>query len=132
RGNGGSDFVYRVEFQPETDAVLTYIPLEAENQFTPQARQAINVPAGGRYNTSVSIFNTNRPFNGELELVAIGLPDGVTMHAPRVTAAMPRVPVVFEAAADAKLQGKLIEIVARSASFQLATSDTSKSDPTKD
>lgn len=115
RGRGGADFVYRVEFQPETDAVFTYVPLEPENQFTPQARQTINVPAGNRYNTSISIFNTNRPFNGELELVAIGLPDGVTMHAPRVTAAMPRVPVVFEAAADAKLQGRLVEIVARPA-----------------
>jgi hypothetical protein len=78
--------------EPETDAVLTYIPLEPENQFTPQARQVINVPAGDRYNTSVSIFNTNRPFAGELELVAIGLPEGVTMRAPRITASMPRVP----------------------------------------
>jgi hypothetical protein len=73
----------------------------------------INVPSGGRYNTSVSILNTNRPFNGELELVAIGLPDGVKMIAPRVTTAMPRVPVVFEAAAGTKLQGGLIEIIAK-------------------
>ncbi len=124
RGNGGKDFVYRVEITPETDAVLTYIPLEAENQFMPQARQAINVPSGGRYNTSVSILNTNRPFNGELELVAVGLPEGVKMIAPRVTTAMPRVPVVFDAAVGTKLQGGLIEIIARpirSASFQLAT-----------
>ena len=113
RGNGGKDFVYRVEITAETDAVLTYIPLEAENQFTPQARQAINVPSGGRYNTSVSILNTNRPFNGELELVAVGLPEGVKMIAPRVTTAMPRVPVVFEAAPGAKLQGGFIDIVAK-------------------
>lgn len=113
RGNGGPDFVYRVEIQPETDAVLTYIPLEPENQFTPQARQVINVPAGNRYNTSVSIFNTNRPFAGELELVAIGLPEGVTMRAPRITASMPRVPVVFEAAPGTRTQGMLIDIVAR-------------------
>lgn len=113
RGNGGKDFVYRVEITAETDAVLTYIPLEAENQFTPQARQAINVPSGGRYNTSVSILNTNRPFNGELELIAVGLPEGVKMIAPRVTTAMPRVPVVFEAAPGAKLQGGFIDIVAK-------------------
>jgi hypothetical protein len=113
RGNGGKDFVYRVEITAETDAVLTYIPLEAENQFTPQARQAINVPSGGRYNTSVSILNTNRPFNGELELVAVGLPEGVKMIAPRVTTTMPRVPVVFEAAPGAKLQGGFIDIVAK-------------------
>lgn len=113
RGNGGADFVYRIECEAETDAVYTYIPLEPENQFTPQARQTINVAAGNRYNTSISIFNANRAYSGELELVAIGLPEGVTMRAPRATTAMPRVPVVFEAAADAKLQGAFIDIVAR-------------------
>ncbi|MFM9962999.1 MAG: pre-peptidase C-terminal domain-containing protein [Planctomycetaceae bacterium] len=113
RGNGGADFVYRVEISPEIDAVYVYIPQDGEAAFQPQSRQSISVPSGGRYNTQLSIINTNRPFNGELELVALGLPEGVTMHAPRVTPAMPRVPVVFEAAADAKLQGKFIEIVAR-------------------
>ncbi len=113
RGNGGADFVYRVEVTPETDAVYVYIPQDGEAAFQPQARQSISIPSGGRYNTQFSIFNSNRPFNGDLELVAVGLPEGVTMHAPRVTPAMPRVPVVFEAAPDAKMQGKFIEIVAR-------------------
>lgn len=115
RGNGGTDFVYRVEISPETDAVYVYIPQDGEAAFQPQSRQSINVPSGGRYNTQLSIINSNRPFNGDLELVAIGLPEGVTMHAPRVTPAMPRVPVVFEAARSAKVQGKFIEIVARPA-----------------
>lgn len=113
RGNGGGDFVYRVEISPETDAVYVYIPQDGENQFQPQSRQSVSVPSGGRYSTQLAILNSNRPFNGELELVALGLPEGVTMHAPRITPAMPRVPVVFEAAPDAKLQGKFIEIVAR-------------------
>jgi hypothetical protein len=115
RGNGGADFVYRVECRPEADAVLTYIPPEPENQFTPQVRQAIAVPAGNRYNTQVAIFNTNRPFNGDLEVVAVGLPEGVTMTAPRLTPGMTRVPVVFEAAADAKPQAALIDLIVRPA-----------------
>lgn len=113
RGNGGADFVYRVEITPEVDAVYVYIPQDGEAAFQPQSRQSISVPSGGRYNTQLSVINSNRPFNGDLELVALGLPEGVTMHAPRVTPAMPRVPVVFEATPDAKLQGKFIEIVAR-------------------
>lgn len=113
RGNGGADFLYRVEVSPETDAVYVYIPQDAETRFQPQARQTIAVPAGGRYSTQLSILNTNKPFNEDLELIALGLPAGVTMYAPRVTAAMPRVPVVFEAASDVKLQGAFIEIVAR-------------------
>ncbi len=113
RGNGGADFVYRVEITAETDAVYVSIPQDAEAAFQPQARQAISIPSGGRYNTQLSIINTNRPFPGEMELVAIGLPEGVTMHAPRLTPGRNRVPVVFEAVAGTKSQGKLIEIVVR-------------------
>ncbi len=113
RGNGRSDFVYRVECSTETDAIFTYIPPEPENQFSPQARQTIGVPAGGRYNTTFSVVNTTRPFNGELELVAIGLPEGIVMHAPHITPSMPRVPVVFEAAPGAKLAGGFVDVVVR-------------------
>lgn len=113
RGGGGPEYVYRIEAEVETDAVLTYIPLEPENQQTPQARQAIAVPAGNRYNTSVAIFNVNRPYDGELELVALGLPAGVTMEAARLTPGQTRVPVVFVAAADTKPSGGFVEIVAR-------------------
>jgi hypothetical protein len=115
RGAGGSDYVYRVECQAETDAVYTYIPPEPENQFTPQVRQAIAVAVGNRYNAQVAIFSTNRPFNGDLEVVAEGLPKGVTMHAPRLTPGMTRVPVVFEAAADVKPQAAMIDLVVRPA-----------------
>lgn len=113
RGEGGPTHVYRVEIQLEQDAIYTYVPLEPENQFTPQARQAINVPAGNRYNTSIAVFNANRPYDGELELVAVGLPAGVTMHAPRIAPGATRVPVVFEAAADAPQAARLVEILAR-------------------
>lgn len=131
RGNGGVDFVYRVEITPEVDAVYVYIPQDGEAAFQPQSRQSISVPSGGRYNTQLSIINSNRPVNGDLELVALGLPEGVTMHAPRVTPAMPRVPVVFEAAADAKLQGKFIEIVARPIAKDVNDQkDSKESEPT--
>ena len=115
RGNGGADFVYRVEITPEIDAAYVFIPQDAEAAFQPQSRQTISVPSGGRYNTQFAIVNTNRPFNGELELVALGLPEGVTMHAPRITPSMPRVPVLFEAAPGTRLQGQLIDIIARPA-----------------
>ncbi len=113
QGNGGASFVYRIEVQPETDGIFTYIPLEPENRFTPQVRQAVNVPSGGKYNATVAIVNSNRPYAGELELAAIGLPDGVTMKAPRFTSGMNQVPVVFEAAEGVKPQGSLIDLVVR-------------------
>ncbi len=128
RNSGGADFVYRVEISPETDAVYVYIPQDGEAAFQAQARQSISVPSGGRYSTQLSIFNTNKPFNGELELVAIGLPEGMTMHAPRITPSMPRVSVVFEAAPDTKPQGKFIEIVARPVSDSAKPAEGEKKD----
>lgn len=113
RQEGGSDYVYRVECQPEIDAVFTYIPAEPENRFSPQLRQVVIVPAGNRYNTQVAIVNTNRPFNGDLELAAVGLPEGVTMSAPRLSPGMTRVPVVFEAAAGTKPQAKFIDLIVK-------------------
>ena len=104
RGEGGADYVYRVEVRPETNAVHTYIAPEPENQFAPQLRQAIAIPAGNRTTVQVGVFATNRPFSGELELVGVNLPKGVTLHAPKITPGMTRVPVVFEAAEDAKPQ----------------------------
>lgn len=113
RGEGGSDYVYRVEVQPQDNAVYTYIAPEPENQFQPQARQAISVAAGNRFTVQVGIFATNRPFAGELELVGMNLPKGVTVHAPKLTAGMTRVPVVFEASAEATPQAALIDLIVR-------------------
>lgn len=113
RGEGGADYVYRVEVQPETSAVHTYIAPEPENQFAPQLRQAIAVPAGNRTTVQVGVFATNRPFAGELELVGVNLPKGVTLHAPKLTPGMTKVPVVFEAAPDAKPGALLVDLVVR-------------------
>jgi hypothetical protein len=113
RGEGGSDFVYRIEAAPQDNAVYTYIAPEPENQFAPQLRQSIAVAPGNRSTVQVAIFNTNRPYTGEMELVGVNLPPGVTVHAPKLKTGMTRVPVVFEAAADAKPQAALIDLAVR-------------------
>lgn len=113
RGEGGADFVYRVEARPEVNAVYGYIAPEPENQNAPQLRQAVAVAPGNRTTFQLGIFATSRPFNGDLEVVGVNLPAGVTVHAPKVTPGMVKVPVVFEANADAKPQGALIELALR-------------------
>ena len=115
RGAGGADFVYRVEARPEESAVYTYVAPEPENQFQPQLRQTVAVAPGNRYTAQVAVFSTNRPFAGDMELIGVNLPKGVTLHAPKLTPGMTRVPVVFEAAADAEPQAALVEIAARPA-----------------
>lgn len=113
RGDGGSDYVYRVEASTEVNAIHTYISPEPDNQNAPQLRQAIVVAPGNRWTSQIAIFATNRPFNGELELVGVNLPKGVTVSAPKLTPGMTRVPVVFEASADAKPTAALIDLVVR-------------------
>lgn len=113
RGEGGSDHVYRVEVRPTVNAVHTYIAPEPENQFLPQLRQSISVAAGNRCTVQVGLFSTGRPFNGEMELVGVHLPEGVTVQAPRIKPGMVRVPVVFEAAPGATPQGALVDLVLR-------------------
>jgi hypothetical protein len=112
RGEGGADHVYRVEVRPLENAVYSYIAPEPENQFQPQARQSISVAAGNRTTVQVGVFATSRPFAGELELVG-NLPKGVTIHAPKITPGMTRVPVVFEADPSAKPQAALVDLVVR-------------------
>ncbi len=113
RGEGGADYVYRIEVRPEENAVYTYIAPEPENQFQPQARQSIAVPVGNRTTVQVAVFTTNRPFTGELELVGVNLPKGVTITAPKLTPGLTRVPVVFESTADAIPQAALIDLIVR-------------------
>lgn len=113
RGEGGSDYVYRVEVQQEENAVYTYIAPEPENQNQPQARQVVAVAAGNRYTMQVAVFSTNRPIAGDYELVGLNLPKGVTIHAPKLNAGMSKVPVVFEVAPGTKPQACLIDLVAR-------------------
>lgn len=113
RGEGGADYVYRVEVTPEKNAVYTYIAPEPENQFAPQLRQSISVAAGNRTTVQVGVFATNRPFSGELELIGVNLPKGVSLRAPKITQGMTKVPVVFEASEDAKPQAALIDLAVR-------------------
>ncbi len=109
-GRGGPDFVYRIEFQPVQPQLTLSIPrVERYGQY----QQQIYVARGNRYGT---MFNTARAnFGGELVFEGNDLPAGITMHAEPVPANLSAVPVVFEAAADAPLSGKLIDFTARHA-----------------
>ncbi len=113
RNEGGADYVYRIEVTQETGGIYTYIAPEPDNQNNPQLRQSIVVAPGNRWTSQIALFSTDRTFNGELELVGVNLPEGVTITAPRIKPGMTRVPVVFTASVDAKPQAALIDLVAR-------------------
>ncbi len=109
-GKGGVDYVYRVEFTGVSPALDLGIPRVARYS---QYRQSIFVARGNRFGTLISASRLN--FGGELILEPKDLPPGITMIAQPMPANQNTMPVVFEAAADAPLGGKLVDFRARHA-----------------
>lgn len=105
---GSPEFVYRVEMLPPEPSLSLSIP--RIDRYS-QTRQTIFVPRGNRY--AVLINASRRNFGGDLTLDGSQLPDGITMTTPVMKDGQGQVPVVFEAAADAPLGGKLIRFEAR-------------------
>lgn len=105
---GGRDFVYRVEITPTQPGLSLKIPEVARNDT--QSRQFIEIPRGNRFATLISAKRAN--FGGELKLEIPGLPTGVNMIAERMAQNIDSMPLVFEAAADAPIAGKLLDLKA--------------------
>ena len=111
-GAGGSDHVYRVEIDPQRDAIYTTIA--SPDGYQRPRTAGLIIPRGGRWTIPVQIaqgFGNN--FHGEIELQAVGLPEGVTMIAPRFTRGANRMPVQFVASPDVEPQAVLIDLLAR-------------------
>ena len=107
-GQGGRDYVYRIEVTPAAPHLAVKIPEVARNDT--QSRQFIAVPRGNRFATLISAKRAN--FGGELVFGVEGLPAGVTLQADRMAANIDAMPLVFEAAPDAPIGGKLLDLTA--------------------
>jgi hypothetical protein len=105
---GGPGFVYRVEFLPVEPKVTTGLPQVARYS---QFRQQIYVARGNRFGAVVSANREN--FGGELVLDPQNMPPGLKMIADPMPANASTMPVVFEAAKDAPLSGRLVDLRAR-------------------
>jgi hypothetical protein len=105
---GGRDFTYRVEITPTQPSLAIKIPEVARNDT--QSRQFVVVPRGNRFATLISAKRAN--FSGELNFEIPGLPTGVKMMAERMSQNIDSMPLVFEAAADAPIAGKLLDLTA--------------------
>ena len=106
---GGPKYIYRIEVTDQRPEIVTKLPPYGNNDN--QRRQMLPIPKGNCYSTVVQL--TKRGIRHDLQLLANSLPKGVTMHAPPILGKMDRVPVVFEAAADAPLNSSLIDLRAK-------------------
>lgn len=107
---GGIDFVYRIEMVPVSPNLELGIPRNARYS---QERQQIVVPRGNRFAAIISAKRSN--FGGEIVLETGNFPKGVQVHAEPMAANLTTMPVVFEAAADAPVEGELIALTGKHA-----------------
>jgi hypothetical protein len=107
-GADGGEYVYRVEVTPVQPKLAVTIPAVANNS---QERQTIVVPRGNRFATLVRA--TRSDLVGELKIELPDLPAGVTLGAENMAAGLDVVPVVFEAAPDAAVSGRLCNLIAK-------------------
>jgi hypothetical protein len=105
---GGETYVYRVEFTPVVPSLKLRIP--RVDRYS-QRRQTIVVPRGNRYGTL--ILATRADFRGPVEVSSEGLIPGVSITARPMHPSMNLMPVIFEAAADAPVDGDLVDFRGR-------------------
>lgn len=108
---GGEDMVYRVEIRVIRPGLSLITPPVRRNDS--QSRQWAAVPRGNR--AFLLLRLNRREFGDEVDLSCADMPPGVTMHSPRIRRETNVVPVVFEAAADAPLEGRLCKLEGKSA-----------------
>jgi hypothetical protein len=107
-GRFGRDFTYRIEITPAAPGITVKIPEVARNDT--QSRQFIAVPRGNRFATLISAKRAN--FNGEVRFELPGLPSGVSLFADNLPPNVEAEPLVFEAAPDAPMGAKLLDLTA--------------------
>ncbi|MGI8601971.1 MAG: PPC domain-containing protein [Verrucomicrobiales bacterium] len=107
---GGADYVYRVEATVPVPSLTLSVPQFARYDF--QSRQMMPVPKGNRM--AALILGSRANFGGDLAFECPDLPAGVKLIAdPLPQSSGGLYPIVFEAAADAPIGGKLIDLGAR-------------------
>ena len=107
---GGVDYVYRIEPRVSVPTLTVSIPQFARYDY--QSRQMMPVPKGNRI--AALIVASRRNFGGDLAFECPDLPAGIRL----ISDVMPQssggsYPVIFEAAPDAPIGGKLVDFGAR-------------------
>ncbi len=100
-GRGGPNYTYRLEIDRRAPTISATLPVFERNNS--QARKMITIPRGNRYATTINITRANLACDVLFQDPA--LPAGVTMIVPPVPRSLNDFPVVFEAAADAPVEG---------------------------
>lgn len=107
-GDGGRDFVYRLEVTPVQPSLTVKIP--DVQRYDTQSRQYIVVPRGNRFATLIAARRSS--FRGSLGFDIKDLPPGVKLVSGQMPQNTAEMPLVFEAAPDAPLGARLLDLTA--------------------
>ena len=107
-GLGGPEFTYRVEVTPTKPALSLKIP--EVSRYDTQSRQFMAIPRGNRFATLIAAKRAN--FGSDLVFHAPDLPPGVTLEADVMPKNIEDMPLVFEAAPDAALGARCLDLTA--------------------
>jgi len=108
-GNGGKDYVYRVEFQPVVPTLSTYIP--DVSRYDTHTRKNVVVARGNRFPLVLQVRRGN--FGGALQMAMKDFPAGIKLHTDEMASNKSQLTMVFEAAPDAPIAGKLADITGK-------------------
>ncbi|MBI5863198.1 MAG: PPC domain-containing protein, partial [Planctomycetes bacterium] len=103
RGRGGPLFVYHLEIEPPQPSISA--ALERLDGRRPQFLQSLSIPRGGQMAAMIRV--ERKEVDGPAVIEPAELPKGVTLIADELPAGQALLPVVFQAAADAPLDGGL-------------------------
>ncbi len=104
-GEGGVDYIYRIEVTKVEPRVTTSLPEVRRYEDT-----VIAVPAGNRMAVMASAARLN--VSGDLQLIAEELPEGLELQTPVMPANQSQIPLLFVADDNAKPAGALSPLVA--------------------
>ncbi len=128
RGIGSPDSVYRVEIEPPPDRIDAFIHARIIDSVECPRINGITIPSGDRCAVTVYLADgQGSKYSGEVDLVAEGLPEGITMHAPRVRKGQRSVQVVFAAEQQVKPQQGLLRVRCRAVDGTHLLSDCQQS-----
>ncbi len=112
-GSGSAAAVYRIEVEPAQDAIMAVLPATLYWWEAPKWA-SLGIPQGDRWTVNLNLTPCQgNTFKGETEIVAEGLPKGVTLLPNRVPAGAGKWPIQFEATADAPLTTAVITLRVR-------------------
>ena len=112
-GGGSATAVYRIEVEPARDGMQLVLPWTLYWWEAPKWA-SLAIPRGDRWTVNINLMpSQGNTFKGEAEIVAEGLPAGVTLLPNRVPAGAAQWPIQFEATADAPLAAAVIKLTLR-------------------